>query len=131
MTTGIIFTLIVGIILGAVAGSIITTVRDNQAHYHDALFLSLVVAGNVSIGSLGTPKGIAFDAHSGQDHQSSMLSGNGPYHYQVHLAHFQDYGVTIFYQDSIHNWQQCPAQPRTFNLTNIFGSQPETQNFSC
>ena len=125
MLIGILLSLIIVGTVGYFAGSAITSSNDAYAHSHDSLFLPFLVSGNVSIGSLGIPRGMTFD-DNGNIQSSMVLSVNGSYHYQVYLYHFRTYTVTIFYQDSQSNWQQCPSKPGTFGPPG-----PETQNFSC
>jgi len=122
---GILLSLTVGGVTGYFVGSTITSSNDAYAHSHDALFLPFLVSGNVSIGSLGIPRGMTFD-DNGNAQSSMVLLVNGSYHYQVYLFHFRSYVVTIFYQDSQSNWQQCPSKTGTFGPPG-----PETQNFSC
>jgi hypothetical protein len=130
---GIIISLIIGIAAGYMAGyrsgSDVTSARDAYFSAHAWLVASHLLYGNVSIGSLGIPRGIAFDSGS-SDTVTSMTprSANGQYHYQVYLYWYRSpYNVTIYYQDSLSSWQHCAASPGT----TVVHSDPQSQNFSC
>src|SRR5947209_4434050 len=100
-TTVIVFvfaSLIIGLFAGYVVGSAITGSNDAEATAHEYLLSPFLVLGNVSIGSLGIPRGITFDNHVTIE-SSMLIFQQGFYNYQVHLYHFQSYIVTIFYQD--------------------------------
>jgi len=117
--------LIIGLFAGYVVGSAITGSNDAEATAHEYLLSPFLVLWNVSIGSLGIPRGITFDNHITIE-STMLIFQQGFYNYQVHLYHFQSYIVTIFYQDSIGNWQRCPSKLGTFSPPG-----PETQDFSC
>jgi hypothetical protein len=87
---------------------------------------NFLVDGNVSIGSLGTPRTITFDSQSYGNLSSAISSSNNQYHYQVYLLWPANYDVTIFYQDSSFKWQHCPGNPRPFAPGSV-----QTQNFNC
>jgi hypothetical protein len=117
--------LIIGVFVGYGVGSAIAGSNYAEAQGHQRLAYPFPVSGNVSIGSLGVPRGITFD--SGGLFASSMVTSlNGSPHYQVWLSYFQSYVVTIFYQDSVGNWQQCMSKQSPFG-----GGGPITQNFFC
>ncbi len=126
---GIIVSSIVGLTVGYQIGASVTSARDAYFSAHAFLTAPLLLYGNVSIGNLGTPRGIAFTSGS-SDPVTSMtpISGNGQYHYQVYLRWYQgSYNVTIYYQDSLGSWQYCAATPRTAAVHTV----AQSQNFSC
>ena len=87
---------------------------------------NILVSGNVSIGSLGTPRTITFDNPVYGNLSSAISSSNNQNQYRVYLLWPAVYNVTIFYQDSSSQWLHCPANPRTFT----FGSS-QISNFNC
>src|SRR5438046_9503215 len=89
---GILLSLTVGGVTGYFVGSTITSSYDAYAHCHDALFLPFLVSGNVSIGSLGIPRGMTFD-DIGNAQSSVVMFVNGFCHYQVFLLDFRFYVV--------------------------------------
>ena len=88
----------------------------------------ILVSGNVSIGSLGIPRTITFDSPTYGEHLSSMIttSASRSNQYQVYLVWPESYNVTIYYQDSLNNWQHCAARSGIF----VVGST-QSQNFEC
>src|SRR5205807_7233811 len=124
-TTVVVFvlaSLIIGLFAGYVVGSVITGSNDAEAKAHEYLLSPFLVSGNVSMGSSGIPRGITFDNHATIE-SSMLILQNGFYSYHVYLHRFQSYIVTIFYQDSTGNWQQCPSSLGTFSPPG-----PEIQN---
>src|SRR5437667_11299704 len=126
IVTAVIFSLVIGLVAGYGAGTVVTGSNDAYARAHESLTSSFLVSGNVTIGSLEIPRGISF-ASNGNPESSMVLSGDGSYHYDVYLQHFTTYSVTIFYQDSLGNWRQCLSKDGNFHP---IGSGI-SDNFSC
>ena len=126
IVTAVIVSLVIGLVAGYGAGTVVTGSNDAYARAHESLTSSFLVSGNVTIGSLEIPRGISF-ASNGNPESSMVLSGDGSYHYDVYLQHFTTYSVTIFYQDSLGNWRQCLSKDGNFHP---IGSGI-SDNFSC
>ncbi len=125
---GIIVSSIVGLTVGYQIGVALTSFNYSYSAGHAWLLAPHLLYGNVSIGSLGVPRGIAFDnGHGGIVSSMTSMSGSGHYRYQVYLYWTSQYNVTIYYQDSVSSWQYCAATPRTAAVI----TDPQPQNFSC
>jgi hypothetical protein len=122
---GIIFSLSIGAIVGFQAG--VRFGNSNTAGRPPG-WRYILVSGSVNIDSLGTPRAITFDSPTYGEYLSSVISTSGGVgnHYRVYLVWPDPYNVTIYYQDSLNNWQDCSAKPGMF----IPGST-QTQNFEC
>ena len=122
---GIVVSLSVGGVIGYEAG---VSVASSNTAGRPPGWRYYLVSGNVSIGSLGTPRAITFNSPSYGEYLSSVISPGGANgnHYRVYLLWPEPYNVTIYYQDSRNNWQDCTAKPGIL----IVGST-QTQNFDC
>jgi hypothetical protein len=131
----VIIALVVVTAAGLFVGSYITAYNDASTRPH--YYAPTLVYGNVSIGSLGIPKQIAFETPpsyngnfipgSNAINSTILMSGNGQYTYQVYLQWPFEYSVTIFFQDSRGSWQYCAAIPGTVAPH----GPPQAQNFGC
>ena len=121
--------IIVSLSLGAVAGyEAGVKVANNNALRAPPGWRYVLVSGNVSIGSLGTPRSITFNSTGYRDFLSSAIStlGGKVNQYRVYLLWPEPYNVTIYYQDPMDNWRDCAPKSGIF----MVGST-QSQNFDC
>jgi hypothetical protein len=124
---GILIGIIVSLSLGYAAGfnaGVKNTLSNVDRRPPNWVYI--LVSGNVSIGSLGTPRALTFDSPTYTSLSSAISTGNNQNHYQVYLFWPAIYNVTIFYQDSSYKWQHCAASPGTFTP-----GSTQTQSFNC